>query len=962
MSGVENCLAFELGRKCLAGEVCVVDEDCEAPSTCIPVVNDQGVALTICSHESANAAVVGFVFLITFMVIACLGCFYVAVKQARAVRRSIEERKRKKAAARVANSGGGGGELRRRALELLNKVIDQKEEVDAQFHNVRSLYVKNDMNQSLHGLTLVALSITNAVMMLGDEVQNFQVERRFLYAIAYIDQATRGVSYALANGDNLDNAKMALQQTNQLVARVSSYFNIPSPFRDVSIDQLLNLRHDDPNYGFGSQLFSQLQTRVLAMKPRFADEVADEKIYSRKWFAGTLRRYPFFYSFWFVMYLSIFLAFATKVGSKSNADLDQTDRSPNANVGDGIIFGGGFGQSFLAVPPQYQIGINNLQSVTIPILYGVMHCALCTLGLVPVPLARGLWRDIVTKFPSVRQHIPVDDLAGLHKKLGFLMLGLLLLGGFIWLATMVPQCLNDVPAACLSFTPAVKNQLDPVENVYMLRVTVVTLWPLLILMWWARRPCPWPLSVIGFFRNNWFEFCYYLHVTIANVSLVIALVGRTEVFYPVLFGFGFYWIDWIRETVFKTKNALLVDSQIFARTEDGRPTSMRLKFEPSGKLPVGAGQYIYVKIPAIDQVWHPFTLSSASNDGNIQLHVGIIAKPGDWYKGSGKESHRWKSKYKSWTYKLFDLVSRPGANVTAKVRGPYGSSFTSCFDPNFGGAVVVAAGTGLSAAESVLRESLERRKAGIKGPSKLWVVYSCRDEDALIWAWERIVSLLVKAVLDGVLDINTLFPKANVFDWLGITMYVTRSNPALLQQFSDMNRDTRGGFFNLRESIFNRRTLAGAQRPRSKDSRLAGGNMVAQVNPAYVGDVEAYGAPQLNNMRQAIQSIAVGQYTDLDLNGGLQGRRNQYNDGRANQIAQQVREWLLNKILAGSLDDQDSHIEKYLANVKETLRQDGGNTKMSVSFCGPTTLAATISDAIKKVASDTKVEWNAEHQ
>jgi len=116
----------------------------------------------------------------------------------------------------------------------------------------------------------------------------------------------------------------------------------------------------------------------------------------------------------------------------------------------------------------------------------------------------------------------------------------------------------------------------------------------------------------------------------------------------------------------------------------------------------------------------------------------------------------------------------------------------------------------------------------------------------------------------------------------------------------------------------------------------------------------AYPQPRLAGMRQAAMTIARGQYRDLDL--GQQGGRQ--------DVAGKVRDWLLNKVLAGSLDDEDTHIERFLYGVVETLEQSGASRKVSVGFCGPGPLALTISEATKVVAAsqNTTIEFVAESQ
>ena len=104
-----------------------------------------------------------------------------------------------------------------------------------------------------------------------------------------------------------------------------------------------------------------------------------------------------------------------------------------------------------------------------------------------------------------------------------------------------------------------------------------------------------------------------------------------------------------------------------------------------------------IQVPDIDPFWHAFSLASSSADEEIHLHIGLIGN--DWKK---KKSGQWKQPKASatWTYKLLEqwrvsvqeLAANPNtqtAPIVCKIRGPYGSPFTKCFDPKYKGVIVI---------------------------------------------------------------------------------------------------------------------------------------------------------------------------------------------------------------------------------------------------------------------------------
>ena len=260
----------------------------------------------------------------------------------------------------------------------------------------------------------------------------------------------------------------------------------------------------------------------------------------------------------------------------------------------------------------------------------------------------------------------------------------------------------------------------------------------------------------------------------------------------------------------------------------------------------------------------------------------------------------------TWTFRLYEQVRRTKMSLTANVRGPYGSKFVDCFNPEFGGAVLIGAGTGLTAALSLLRETVQLRAAGVDTPPRVWFVWSCRKVDDLLWCWDALSSLIVYAVEAGLFEINEPTPDSCMFDWLGVAIYVTRSTPGLVQQFAQLHKTK------LTTPKFD------------KSSSSTGGN------------------DQL-----AIQNVNV----NVDTTRLSQRHRDA------------IQSWLISRIIHGSLDSEKVHINKLLQGARAVLdATDEHDCPLSVAFCGPSALAATIEYAIRKTKTPGKVQFNADHQ
>lgn len=93
----------------------------------------------------------------------------------------------------------------------------------------------------------------------------------------------------------------------------------------------------------------------------------------------------------------------------------------------------------------------------------------------------------------------------------------------------------------------------------------------------------------------------------------------------------------------------------------------------------------------------------------------------------------------------------------------------------------MGAGTGLSAVESMLRASLHRKEAGKHVPNHLWVCWQARRVGDLLWCWDSLNELLIKAVNDGIIKKPLGWtPASKTLGFLRITFFISRSESAQL--------------------------------------------------------------------------------------------------------------------------------------------------------------------------------------
>lgn len=788
------------------------------------------------------------------------------------------------------------------------------------------------------------------------------------------------------------------------------------------------------HYTLNSEHFRQFESRTLSLLPVFqsASSMIDINTYDpapegASWFPRMRRFKAFYFVFWAILIVT-WIMMVSKTGLLGKDLKDSLEELNSTRPG-------GMGKLFFPMPVHYTLEIDPLQyppskvpgsaqtlfpsnlpntSPThpwiLPFIYGFMHCGLLTLGFLPLPVSRGLWRDIVSFVPAIKKWMPIDEFEDVHRQLGYLFFAMVGAGAILWIVSMSIDCLNNFRDVCLTFDPIVNHFEDPVENVLTLRFVVWSTWfTVLPLMAFAFETPPFGLIKITPIRKYWYELLFFSHCIVAYVGLVLALLGRFFIFYPVLLSWGIYFLDKLREFVFHSYGVTLASRQSFNRSNSGYPTAVRLHFEKPAACKVTAGQWMYLMVPSIDQVWHPFSICSASGDDVLSFHIGIrcIDPAKEWTSSRGIGSRSWTLSPETWTYKLFKKLDVSHPYLKAYVRGPYGAAFTSCFNPLNAGVMVIGAGTGLTAAESVVREILQRKMLGTPVPSRLWFVWATRSVDDLFWCWQAMIELLLAAFDAQTLDAKAIVASGSTLDWLGVTIYVSRADKesmALLKSLYPKPTPPP-----VREPVA---TTSGRMRATTDAPSANGGRARAVTEAAPKDEHNQYQAIKHTeqkhdaNIYQALGSV-MAQYTKppskpanaggdkngiqydnlqayqpmkglfqgdqaqpntLDYNNDLNNTmKSEMSAAAAEEMAQarraHVGHWMVNRIVEGSIDQDRTHIERHLRSMRRLLQNNSG--PLSVCFCGPPGLAHTVEKATRRIATEGQpvdIEFSSDSQ
>eukprot|EP00035_Acanthoeca_spectabilis_P008108 m.148590 g.148590 ORF g.148590 m.148590 type:complete len:1059 (+) comp14216_c0_seq2:141-3317(+) len=547
-----------------------------------------------------------------------------------------------------------------------------------------------------------------------------------------------------------------------------------------------------------------------------------------RWFPSQIHRHPRFYAAIAVLYCAVLAPFVMGVGKSSWRGL--------------------FG-TFLPVPPQYCIdcfqdgsGVE-IQRILVPLLYGVMHTAMLSLCLMPIPLCKGLLRDFTNAGPTCRGIFPIEDSVWLHKSFGVLMIGALFVGAMLWLIAMGSTCAGlstdnekAIKLACTAFAPPIfdaragpigktnnvsqhvimtdllfdsirgANFFDFRDNVMALRIVAwicffgISPWIVI------RSKTKFGRWVPRWVARNWFELVTYSHIIVAWVALALTLYARFEVFFFALLSWGLLVIDKIRERlchsfttpIYYGESKSSTNYVIIHRSEtDGRPTAIEVVVKRPKNFKYSAGQYVFVTIPALGPTPHAFSLASCPDDESLHFHMGVqsgceIGTANNWIT----DGTTWDQTSPSWTFSLCKeilrlLADKETSPINAIVRGPYGSPFQRCFTASQYATVLVGQGTGLTSALSVLKHVISRRLKGERTSERVWFVWTCRTVRDLQWCWRTLQQTLIKACAKNAITLPDDWSPAtsSTLDWLGVSIFVSKADEAKLLSFLGYGED-----------------------------------------------------------------------------------------------------------------------------------------------------------------------------
>jgi len=279
--------------------------------------------------------------------------------------------------------------------------------------------------------------------------------------------------------------------------------------------------------------------------------------------------------------------------------------------------------------------IQGMEKFFTPFIYAFMHIGLYFFSLAGLALCRELGEILARWMPSLHYFFPLDIWRDLHILMGLLGNIFVLLGAFLFAGVFLLAGGNHVPFAGLSTDPNVEDVKSLQQNKYLVRVIALPLFVFLPLMYYADKKIEFsyrPRIPVIFVKNK-FEIYYFFHITLGLSLIFLLVITQIKTFYYLLVTWGMYLFNKVIRFT-RTKKASIKDAQLVNyRTVDKtvqevKTTNLlRLKLNvPPGFPKASRGQTVYLTVPSIDLVSHPFLLAKAptENDHTITLNIEVI--------------------------------------------------------------------------------------------------------------------------------------------------------------------------------------------------------------------------------------------------------------------------------------------------------------------------------------------------
>ena len=294
--------------------------------------------------------------------------------------------------------------------------------------------------------------------------------------------------------------------------------------------------------------------------------------------------------------------------------------------------------------------------------------------------------------------LPLDDALSIHRLLGYSIA----LGALVHSVAHLIRNRQHPPPVCLALTQAPSKHAIPTGYLLLVAICLIAIFAL-----------P-QIRKSKYF--HFFAWVHWLYVPWFGLALAHAPHLRLWVLLPVsLFGLEFALRSRRRSRAPLSAELTGLKSEV-SRIRLATPVNFKYK----------AGDYALLKIPSLpshSHEWHPFTISSAPESGQLTFHV----------RANG-----------NWTRALFSLAEHrrqgePSKPIAVRLDGPYGSPSAHVLSQRH--AVMIGAGIGVTPFASVLDSLVTRAYEGNLELEKLYFYWINKDQSSFEWFKDLLLEL-----------------------------------------------------------------------------------------------------------------------------------------------------------------------------------------------------------------------------
>ena len=317
-----------------------------------------------------------------------------------------------------------------------------------------------------------------------------------------------------------------------------------------------------------------------------------------------------------------------------------------------------------------------LKRLVPPIEFGSMHAILFQMALIPITMCRcsisALAGSVVNKV------IPLNRSLAIHIHLGYTMITIVFFATIFFFFFFGLLCSEGEQAFCDKFT------MEIMITGYCILGTLL----IIGLTSHFRHRIPYEV----FYAIHHVVFLMYI-ITIAHTLDMEQRSGRSQrsqTFKWFSSTLLYYFCDRIAMHMNHRYDTKLVGSSVVWGSNGSKLVILKVR-RPS-LFQFKSGQYAYLRVGAINNQWHPFSIASCPESSHLEFYIEV-------YEG------------KAWTKQLWDMLydesgsdKTEAFDINVELIGPYGTSL--CHSQTYSHILAIGAGTGVVPILSMYKEHM----------------------------------------------------------------------------------------------------------------------------------------------------------------------------------------------------------------------------------------------------------------